>query len=145
MHLRKPFTIITANISRFSWLFIAFIPFMFPEAKAITLFFLVYAIINLSMAMAGNSWISWMADAIPTQLRGRYFSRRNLLITIVNPTGVVAGKLYDFFKANYNLQLVDIHPDRHRIYYRGPGRRPAVYDIPDKTARAALCQGGAEE
>jgi len=108
MHLRKPFTIITANVSRFAWLFIAFIPFMFPEAKAITLFFLVYAIINLSMAMAGNSWISWMADAIPAQLRGRYFSRRNLLCTIVNPTGVVAGKLYDFFKANYSLQLVGI-------------------------------------
>ncbi|HLD35634.1 MAG TPA: MFS transporter [Planctomycetota bacterium] len=106
MHLRKPFTIITANISRFAWLFIAAIPFLFPENKAIALFFMVYIIINLSMAMAGNSWISWMADAIPAQLRGRYFSRRNLLCTLVNPLGIVAGKLYDFFKGNYSAQLI---------------------------------------
>ena len=106
MNLRKPFTILTANISRFAWLFIAFIPFIFPETKAITLFFLAYIIINLSMAMAGNSWISWMADAIPDSLRGRYFSRRNLLCTLVNPMGIVAGKLYDFLKGNYSAQLV---------------------------------------
>ncbi|MBI5778746.1 MAG: MFS transporter [Planctomycetes bacterium] len=106
MHLRKPLTIITANISRFAWLLIAIIPFLFPKTKVLSLFFIVYAIINLSMAIAGNSWISWMADAIPSALRGRYFSRRNLLCTIVNPTGVLAGWLYTFVKNNYSIPLI---------------------------------------
>ncbi|MEW6026368.1 MAG: MFS transporter [Planctomycetota bacterium] len=106
MHLRKPFTIVTANVSRFAWFFIAIIPFLFPEKKALTLFFLVYTLINLSMAMAGNSWISWMADAIPSALRGRYFSRRNLLCTLVNPIGIITGKLYDFFRDHYSAQLL---------------------------------------
>ncbi len=108
LHRRKPFTIITAGISRFSWLLIAFIPFLFPKTQALTLFFIVYAILNLLMAMAANSWLSWMADAIPASLRGRYFSKRNMICTIVGFTGYGVAMLYDHIKDNQSDRVINL-------------------------------------
>lgn len=108
LHHRKPFTIITATLSRFAWLLIAVIPFLFPKTQSLTLFFIVYAILNLLMAMAGNSWLSWMADAIPASLRGRYFSRRNMLITIVGFAGFATARIYDYIKDNQSDRVVNL-------------------------------------
>ncbi|MDI6733053.1 MAG: MFS transporter [Planctomycetota bacterium] len=91
LHQRKPLAIVTANISRFSWLLIALIPFIFIKSTALNIFFIIYLILNILIAMAGNVWLSWMADTIPPPLRGRYWSRRNLFCTIVAGITPLAG------------------------------------------------------
>ena len=108
LHRRKPFTIITANLSRFAWLLIIVIPFIFPKSGALTLFFIVYTIVSLLGAMAGNSWLSWMADAIPPSLRGRYFSKRNMLITIVGFAGYGAALLYKYLEKNHSDLIINL-------------------------------------
>jgi MFS family permease len=96
---RKPLSVITAGVSRFSWFLMLFLPFLFIKSKALTIFFILYILAALTGAMAGNPWTSWMSDLVPKQLRGRYFSRRNMICTIVGAVIVIpAGYFIDYRK-----------------------------------------------
>jgi MFS family permease len=106
---RKPFTIITSNISRFSWLLIALVPFLFIKSNAMLIFFIIYLVLNMTMAMAGNSWTSWMADTVPKSLYGRYFSRRTMICTIVaGVSGLTGGYFMDNLLPKYHKELLNI-------------------------------------
>jgi MFS family permease len=38
-------------------------------------------------------WLSWMADLVPTRIRGRFFSRRNMLIAVSTLVTTIIGSL----------------------------------------------------
>lgn len=47
-------------------------------------------------ALSLMNWLSWMYDLVPHNRRGRYFSRRNLIVTAIGLlVGIAGGKLVD--------------------------------------------------
>lgn len=71
---RKKIVIFTATVSRLMWLPIAFLPFIFPELNILIILVSLSAMLG---AFTGPAWASWMADIVPDEIRGRYFSNRN--------------------------------------------------------------------
>ncbi|MBI2579986.1 MAG: MFS transporter [Candidatus Aenigmarchaeota archaeon] len=71
---RKKIVILTATVSRLVWLPIAFLPFIFPDLNVLILLVSLSAMLG---AFTGPAWASWMADIVPDNMRGEYFSKRN--------------------------------------------------------------------
>ena len=63
-----------------------------------------YIIQSFFIAIAGPSWFSLMGDIVPEDHRGRYFSRRNLLITLISIiVSILASILLEQFKNFENV------------------------------------------
>ncbi|MBN2449679.1 MAG: MFS transporter [Lentisphaeria bacterium] len=73
---RKAVFLWACTAHRFLWLLIAAIPWMFPPRlqwpALLTLMFVSTLLANVS----APAWMSWMADVIPSRIRGRYNARR---------------------------------------------------------------------
>ncbi len=54
------------------------------------LMLLYFAVISLTQAVAGVSWMSWIQEWIPRRVRGTYFGRRNRIMGLVTVCFVVA-------------------------------------------------------
>ncbi|MFH1228631.1 MAG: MFS transporter [Planctomycetota bacterium] len=106
---RKPLTVVTVVIVRFCWFLIPFIPFFFIKPVSMKIFFWLYLIACIYGAMAGIPWTSWMADLVPAPVRGRYFSRRAMVCTIVSSIGLLGGLYYDYSKP-INDFITDLLP-----------------------------------
>jgi MFS family permease len=91
---RKGFTVITAFLSRMLWIPIFIIPFFMTKDSVLFWFFVVYGFICVLGAVAGNAWTGWMADLVPSAIRGRYFSRRALILTISSALLVLFGGIF---------------------------------------------------
>jgi MFS family permease len=79
---RKIFILTAATLHGLMWLPILLIPYLFPN------FQIWYLIAFISLCTAfdalGNApWNSMMADLVPVEVRGRYFSQRNKIINFV--------------------------------------------------------------
>jgi MFS family permease len=73
---RKRAFLWTATAHRLLWLVVAALPYAWPGSGAwVGLIGLLMLSSTLSH-VASPAWIAWMADLIPTRMRGRYFSRR---------------------------------------------------------------------
>lgn len=86
---RKAVFITAMSLSRASWVLIAAIPWLLPDARAWWWpLLMITVLISWSLAhVAVPAWMNWMADVIPTRVRGRYFGKRNRVGQIV---GIVA-------------------------------------------------------
>ena len=79
--------------SRLLWVFpiaLLFIPGLSASVRvtALILFFVVsFGLLFVSY----NAWANWMADLIPTRLRGRYFGARNVAVIVVGLVITIAG------------------------------------------------------
>lgn len=86
---RKAVFLITMTMSRAMWVLIAAIPWLLPGLRHIWWPVMMIAVL-MSWAtahLAVPAWMNWMADVVPTKVRGRYFGKRNRLGQIV---GIVA-------------------------------------------------------
>jgi MFS family permease len=102
---RKWISGIFSVIGRSLWAFPAIIP-LIPalKANAITIVLICFVFINGTLSFANVPWLSWMADLVPSDIRGRYFGRRNMIMGIVTMiTSICAGRLLDYFKIKYSL------------------------------------------
>jgi len=77
--MRKELASIAALLARGSWipiLFFTFFPLVYlPRSQIILgLIFLSYAFASISYV----TWLSWMSDLIPDEVRGRFFGTRNM-------------------------------------------------------------------
>lgn len=95
---RKRIAFRAAAIARLIWILIlitAFLPVIsFPTRAQVVLglFFLSCAFVSISYV----SWLSWMSDLVPDQVRGRFFGTRNMLCGAAGMiVMVVFGKLLD--------------------------------------------------
>ncbi len=76
------------SISRFMWVAAAAVPWIFPQLAdsphwwtswaALVVVFLTLAWIG--DAIGGIAWMNWMADVIPSRVRGRYFAFRQFAV-----------------------------------------------------------------
>lgn len=93
-HHRKFFTIITTLLARMLWLPILIIPFFLTKDATLTWFFVFFAFICILGTVSSNAWTGWMADLVPGSIRGRYFSRRALILTIGAMVIVLIGGIF---------------------------------------------------
>ena len=65
------------------WLPLVALPFMsLPVAAELSLFLAVAAVAAVLGVLGNNAWVAWMGDLVPGPLRGRFFSRRTIYITV---------------------------------------------------------------
>ncbi len=117
----KP-TLVAATITRLSYLIfalLAVIPIN-PMIKA-WVFIIVFALRNFPGTMCDTAWTSMMGEMFPPKLRGRVFSERNMLITMVSLLAtIVAGPFLDImpWPCNYGvLYLVSFAAVMVSVYY----------------------------
>src|ERR1043165_3495468 len=75
--LRKRMFLVAGLAHRSLWLVIAAIPWVVPDANRWWWTMLLVLSVSTSLAnFSGPAWLSWMADLVPSRIRGRYLSRR---------------------------------------------------------------------
>jgi len=80
------------------WALIAILPLILGKGSYILLFFLILlmTISSISNSFTNVSFWSWINDLVPMHIRGRFFSRRATISTIVGMlSGLAIGKYLD--------------------------------------------------
>ncbi|MEK6893549.1 MAG: MFS transporter [Nanoarchaeota archaeon] len=92
---RKKIVSRAALLEAILWIPMAILGFLFwkglIKSTAIYLAIIVYALINLGRGSGYPVWFSWMGDIVPEKIRGGYFSKRNLIIGIVEISAALIG------------------------------------------------------
>ena len=98
---RKVLSLACFSVARLATPAIALLPFITGEKDiAFRLYYLAAALIahNTISALGATSWLSWIADIVPEEQRGRFWSVRLQLSTLVNIAALLTGGwLVDYF------------------------------------------------
>lgn len=99
---RRLICVVSAGLSRLTWLLIALLPFM-PDARIGLGLLLGAKLLNgIFGAIAGSSWLSWMHDLVPKDRLGAFFSRRMTLASAVGmAVSLALGFYLDFWKHRF--------------------------------------------
>lgn len=96
---RKPILVISGLIQRLVWIFIGLIPLIIPLDKKTLIIWSIITLIAVSSAagsVVGIIFNSWMGVLVPTEIRGRFFSKRTMIYTITATIATLsAGKFLD--------------------------------------------------
>jgi len=94
---RKKLFLLSGFINRILWIFVAILPLLISNRTL--LFYLIVAVLIFSSiggAFLNVTFMSWMGDLVPLDIRGRFFSHRSMLSTIVSfISGLAIGKFLD--------------------------------------------------
>ncbi len=94
---RKAMFLWSGLLNRLPWLFIAFLPFLIPSRSL--LFVLLVSLLTLGSlggAFLNVSFMSWVGDLVPLEIRGRFFGHRTMIATASSLiSGLIVGKLLD--------------------------------------------------
>jgi len=85
LHRRKPYWAAIATTHRALWFVPAFLPLLWPNGQAHWVVVLIIAL-GLSDCLGNAStapWLSWMADLLPAGRAGRFWGRRQRLLSAV--------------------------------------------------------------
>ncbi|MFD1738501.1 MFS transporter [Bacillus salitolerans] len=82
LELKKMFTAYTVFAARFCLFLISLIPFI-PMTNHAWILVAFIGLMNFPNALATLSWQSFIGDLIPDERRGKFFSERNRILTIV--------------------------------------------------------------
>jgi len=100
---RKLVTCWGAAMGRFTWvpiLVVAAIPYFSPQTKSLFilgLFFISHSCISVSYV----SWLSWISDLVPDNIRGKFFGSRNMICGIAGMLAVIIfGNILDHLKSH---------------------------------------------
>lgn len=101
---RKSIFFLFMMAQRFFWIPIALLPPLLldpsqPHDQAVLWVFLALMLAMYACgAVGGPAWVSWMADVVPSRIRGRYFGRRRQWgILSAVPSALLAGFLLDHY------------------------------------------------
>jgi MFS family permease len=100
---RKIVTCWGAAIGRFTWVpifIVAVIPYFSPQTKSLFilgLFFFSHSCISVSYV----SWLSWISDLVPDNIRGKFFGSRNMICGIAGMLAlIIFGNVLDRLKSH---------------------------------------------
>lgn len=95
------------------WTMLAAVISFLPSEDAIIagrIFLIFFALAAMSASLIGVGWISWVAEWVPSRIRGKYFGRRNRFISLITTLFLVVSMLtLDLFKDSilaYQLILI---------------------------------------
>jgi MFS family permease len=104
---RKFFTNIFYIFSILFWIPIILIPFFKSLSYSLFLFFASYTFANFFLSMTNPPYISWLGDVVPEDIRGRYFSRRNMYAGLAGMVvSLSMGRLVDIFPKKIAFPIV---------------------------------------
>ena len=93
----------TLGISRILWLLI--IPFiLFTGSGRLTVLVGIVSLSGLLTMVSSPAWLSWIADVVPRNLRGRFFSRRNAAVAATTVAGTIIGSLILDWSRGHKLE-----------------------------------------
>ncbi len=84
---RKRYMMTYGLFSRFLWLIIGLVPFFIPADYKLLRLWSVILLIGVSSAFSSFiniSWMPWMADLVPLEIRGRWLSKRDSITSIAS-------------------------------------------------------------
>jgi MFS family permease len=100
---RKRFAFWGAATGRFIWipiLIVAAIPYLSSHTRSLFilgLFFMSHSCISVSYV----SWLSWISDLVPDNIRGKFFGSRNMICGIAGMLAVILfGNILDHLKSH---------------------------------------------
>ncbi len=101
---RRALCVISSFSSRFMWLFMAAIPFLFPLENGLILFIVTLLILSCVAVVSSTSWNSWMRDLVPPEQLGPFFAKRLRLTLILGLLlTLVAGFFIDYWDSRFTL------------------------------------------
>ncbi|MEN3186832.1 MAG: MFS transporter [Atribacterota bacterium] len=94
---RKAIFLWSLLVNRFPWILVAFSPFFIGTRGVLFLTLVVsLTISSIGGAFTNVSFLSWMGDLVPLEVRGRFFGHRTMIATVAALiSGLVVGKLLD--------------------------------------------------
>jgi len=93
---RKAFFVWTVTVHRLLYVLIGLLPWIYPHKAGALVMVALLLVSNGLNAFGGQAWVHWMADLVPTRVRGKYFARRSRYgIGVMLLTGVAVGALLD--------------------------------------------------
>ena len=93
---RRRLCLLTSYPARFLWIPILLIPFLHLGHEAsVWLLIILFALSMGFLSFASPAWTTWMAELVPEDARGRFFSRRNLIMGLA---GIIATLASGFYK-----------------------------------------------
>ena len=91
---KKSLCFLSVFLSRILWMLIISLPFaIFAPLSDIRIWVLI-AVIGLSSvfgSIGGVSWLAWMSDLVPENIRGSYFGKRNMIASACGMVVVLLG------------------------------------------------------
>lgn len=105
---RRKIIIIGSIWNRLSWILMGFIPFMAPPKLRVPIIILIATLRVVGGNLGVPAWTSIQAELIPREIRGNYYSNRNIILNISGLIAtLVAGKLLTIaFPNNYRVLFV---------------------------------------
>ena len=91
------------------WIPLAILSFLFwkgwIQSSAIYITIILYMLLNIARGSGYPVWFSWMGDLVPEKIRGRYFSKRDLNVGLVEISATLIGitLINSFEKKGYLL------------------------------------------
>lgn len=94
---RKTICVTTTGIARLLWICIILTPYFFSTQPLIFLV-IFFMLIKITELISDPAWTSLAADIVPSQHRGKFFGKRNMLIGLAGMiAAVIAGFYLDMF------------------------------------------------
>ncbi len=109
---RKKYMMTYGIFSRLLWIVIGLIPFFIPPDQSVLRLWSVILLIGVSSAFSSFinvSFMPWMADLVPIEIRGRWLSKRDGITSIASVTmGLIVAGILDQMTgfAGYSLVFV---------------------------------------
>lgn len=108
---KKKLCLYGSMIGRLFWLFIAVFPlisFSWLRQKQVLLLIIFVALYSVFTSISRVGWLSWIADLVPESIRGRFFSKRNVVVGLATMGITLLGGKYTkhftpWFTPDHNL------------------------------------------
>ena len=98
---RKRIVMLAVGIQMMVWWLIVGLPYFTPESKQGALIWGVITIVAISHlvgSLGTAPWFSWLSDIIPEKIRGRFFARKNTIVSLISVViSLAAGRYLDCF------------------------------------------------
>jgi MFS family permease len=94
---RKAVTLWAVGISRLTFLPLLALPTLQTSpATKLHLFLAIVAVSTIASVIGNSAWVAWMGDLVPDRLRGRFFGRRTIFLSLAGTlTSLAAALLLD--------------------------------------------------
>lgn len=105
---RKRIFLWSGLVNRLPWLFIAFLPFLVhTRGLLFPLLVVLLTVGSVGGAFVNVSFLSWMGDLVPLDIRGRFFGHRGMVATVAALiSGLVVGKALDVIPGLWGFTFV---------------------------------------
>src|SRR5437899_521200 len=91
---RRRLAVAAAGASRLVCLPLVAFPYLpFSDATRLQLFIALVATTAVLAVIGNNAWIAWMGDLVPASVRGRFFGRRTMFLTVAGATSLLGAGL----------------------------------------------------